>query len=79
MHFTKSISFDMDTAKKLETWMQRNDISNLSFAVCHLLKLGLLSRNNGVGVTQKLITSDIGSIFETVLEEQGIKKPKVMK
>lgn len=81
MHFVKSISFDLETAKELEKWMRRNEQNNLSFSVCHLLKFALGSRNNGVGVKQnKLITNDdVPKLFEEVLIEQGIKKPKVMR
>lgn len=80
MHFVKSISFDLETAKDLEKWMRKNEQNNLSFSVCHLLKQALGSRNNGVGVSQKkLLVEDVPHIFEEVLEEQGIKKPRYLR
>jgi len=77
MHYTKSISIDLETAKKLDVWMRKNEVKNLSFAVCHLIMIALSTRNNGVGVRQAKLTTDVSSVFEEVLEEQGFKKPKI--
>ncbi len=79
MKIGKCVSLDLETGRKVETWMRKNGITNFSFAIDHLLNAGLSSRNNGVGVIQKKLLSDIPSLFEDVLIEQGIQKARVKK
>lgn len=79
MKMGKCISLELETGRKVETWMRKNGVANFSFAIDHLVNAGLSSRNNGVGAIQKKLLSDVPSIFEDVLIEQGIQKARVKK